>query len=57
VQHWVQNGSTEHVTQDDTIPPGFEDRVIHDMDSNPKQIFEQESAGVDNHPASDLPHE
>ncbi|KAJ7901552.1 hypothetical protein B0H13DRAFT_1882888 [Mycena leptocephala] len=37
-----------------TVLPGINDRIIHDDQSNSRQVFEEESAGVDNHPAADL---
>ncbi|KAJ7937507.1 hypothetical protein B0H13DRAFT_1852479 [Mycena leptocephala] len=37
-----------------TVLPGINDRIIHDDQSNSRQVFEEESAGIDNHPAADL---
>ncbi|KAJ7889005.1 hypothetical protein B0H13DRAFT_1626887 [Mycena leptocephala] len=37
-----------------TVLPSINDRIIHDDQSNSRQVFEEESVGVDNHPAADL---
>jgi hypothetical protein len=39
-----------------SILPGINEQIIHNDQSNPRQVFEEESAGVDNHPAADLKH-
>jgi hypothetical protein len=37
-----------------SILPGINEWIIHDDQSNSQQVFGEDSAGVDNHPAADL---
>jgi hypothetical protein len=41
-------------SENEDVLPGIYDRIIHDVHSNSRQVFEEESAGIDNRPAADL---
>lgn len=39
---------------EDGILPGIEERLIHDRNSDPKQLFDEETAGFQEHPAQNI---